>query len=146
MDTRRSGIVVLSESVAGEALSRAIVERGMDAAWCRDLEELLRGHPLPSLSVLVMHLDPGRKGPLLLAVGRLAVEYPGLQKVAIVEDPLSLPVAVYLTACAVELVRARLDLSSLDGIASAVGQARERQAWSLAATGRPDGLTYPQEV
>lgn len=133
VSTCKAEIVLLSSSAMAEVLLEAMVQRGLTATWCPDFREMVLRLPIPSLSVLVIDLEQERKGSLLAAVGRMALEYPRVQKVAILEHPPSLPVATYLTACAVELVRTRLDRASLEEIVFMVSEARERQAWSLAA-------------
>lgn len=131
MASREAGIIVLSESGAGEFLSHAMMQHGLDAAWCKSMGEMLRDHPPPTLSVFVIHIDRDRKGPLLVAAGWMALEHPQVQKIAIVGEPLTLPIATYLTACSVEVVRARLEPSEVEHVVSVVSQASQRRAWAL---------------
>jgi len=125
--------VMLSDSDAGISVAANLARRDVRVACYRRLEDLLREQPLCAIPVLIFHLHERPKGSLLGVIGRLAVEYPGIQKVAMTEAPLSLEVAEYLTSCGVDLVLAEPERRDLNELASVVSRMHERRHRSLAA-------------
>lgn len=93
------------------------------------LEELVSAQPLSSIDVLVVHCCPMPKGTLLATLGRLNLEYPRMQKVVVLEGPLPLQVAEYLTACGVELVRAETKDRAMDQLLAVMDRVHERTGW-----------------
>jgi hypothetical protein len=67
-------------------------------------------------------------------IGRLAVEHPGVQKVAVTDAPLSLEVAGYLTACDVDLVAVETEGQDASQLASVVTRMNQRRERCLAAS------------
>ena len=65
-------------------------------------------------------------------IGRLALEYPAMQMVAVTETPLSLLVKKYLTACKVGLIWTEPKGQDLDALASVVDRMHER--WNRCLT------------
>lgn len=125
--------VMLSDSEAGTSVAASLARRRCRVACYTSLEDLLREQPLGSIPVLIFYLHERPKGSLLEVIGRLSVEYPGIQKVAVVEAPLPLEVVEYLTACEVDLVGAEPERGPGD-LASVVGRMHERRHRSLAAS------------
>jgi hypothetical protein len=68
-----------------------------------NVEDLTRAVPLSSADTLVVQTTGQPKGDLLAALGRISVEYPALKKFAFMAAPPSLPVAVFLTSCGVQM-------------------------------------------
>ena len=130
MMTRHEGsTVVVSDPKEAAASLAATVSHGSKRAACYStVAELVRERPLSSISVLVLNFRPLPKGILLALLGRMHVEYPEMQKVAVLEGPLPLPIAEYLTSCGVDLLwNGSPDTD--DRLASAVDRMTERVQW-----------------
>ncbi|HET9440002.1 MAG TPA: hypothetical protein VFO52_07510 [Longimicrobiales bacterium] len=67
------------------------------------VEELTRAKSLSTVQRLVVTTPAQPKGDLLVALGRVSVEYPDMQKVAVMAGQPPLPVAVYLAARGVQM-------------------------------------------
>jgi hypothetical protein len=67
------------------------------------VEDLKRAGPLSSVGRLVLQTPAQPRGDLLAALGRMNVEYPSLKKFAVMAGPPSLPVAVFLASCGVQM-------------------------------------------
>jgi hypothetical protein len=93
------------------------------------LEELVSAQALSSIDVLVVDYRPMPKGALLATLGRLNLEYPRMQKVAVLEGPLPLQVAEYLTSCGVEIVTAESREGAMDRLVSVMDRVHERTGW-----------------
>jgi hypothetical protein len=130
MRTRQEGstVVVSDPKEAAEGLAAKVTHGGGPAACYASVAELVRDRPLSSISVLVLNFRPLPKGILLATLGRMSVEYPGMQKVAVLDRPLPLPIAEYLTSCGVDLLwNGSPDTG--DRLASAVDRMAERSPW-----------------
>jgi hypothetical protein len=125
--------VMLSDSREGTSVAANLSRRSCRVASYTSLEQLLDEHPPGSIPVLIFHLHERPKGDLLVVIGRLAVEHPGIQKVAVTETPLPLEVAGYLTACDVDLVPMEPDGQDAVQLASVVTRMHERRERCLAA-------------
>lgn len=121
--------VVLSDRETAPPLADRLSPSGGPAAWYPSVEELMSDRSLASVGVLVLHCRPLPKGVVLAHLGRMNLEFPGLQVVALLERVPPLPVAEYLTACGVELVWNGAKGGSLDRLAAAVGRMHERSPW-----------------
>ena len=120
--------VLLSEAeMAPELVARLTPETG-PATWYPNVAELVRRQPLSSVSLLVLDFHGGPKGVQLATLGRMKVEYPGMQKVAVLHEELPLPVVEYLASCGVDLIWNGNE-SGLERLASAVHRSRERIPW-----------------
>jgi hypothetical protein len=95
----------------------------------RTLEELVTERPLSSIDVLVVHCHPTPKGVLLAKLGRLNLEYPRMQKVAVLDGPLPRPVAEYLTACGVDLVTGDTSETAMGQLMAVMDRVHERTGW-----------------
>jgi hypothetical protein len=124
-------VVLLSDSEARRALA-ARLSPDDGVACYGSLEEMARGEPLSRVDVLVVASRPAMNGLLLAALGRMSVDHPEIQKVAVLDGPPALPVAGFLTACDVDLVWAGTEDERLDRVVSIVEQMRERKAWIAA--------------
>jgi hypothetical protein len=91
--------------------------------------DLVRTRRLSTVSVLIFHFHPQPKGTLLATLGRMNVEYPGMQKVAVLDEAPPLPIAEYLTACGVSLLWNGTSDESADRLAAVVNQLHERTPW-----------------
>jgi len=95
--------VLLTDPEAGPQLAAELAPADREVAWFTSVEDLVRARPLSSIAVLVLHFRPLPKGVVLAALGRMSVEYPAMQKVAVMDSAPPLPIAEYLTACGVTL-------------------------------------------
>ena len=130
MQPRSEGsTVLLSDAKDAPTLAAQLSARTGSAAWYASLAEMVRTQPLSSISVLVLHFHPLPKGALLATLGRMNVEYPGMQKVAVLDEPPPLPIAEYLTACGVSLLWNGDTEDDADRLASVVNQLHERTRW-----------------
>lgn len=125
--------IMLSDSRDEPPVARSLSRQRCRVECYTSLERLLREHPPGSIPVLIFHLHARPKGSLLVVIGRLAVEHPGIQKVALTEAPLPLEVAGYLTACDVDLVPMEPDGRDASQLASVVTRMHERRQRCLAA-------------
>ena len=122
--------VLLSDSDRAPWLASRIAPAHGRFAWYASIEDLVREQSLGSIAVLVLHFQPAPTGILLAILGRMSVEYPGIQKVAVAEEPLPLPVAEYLTACGVDLVwKEPRDPKALDRLTRIMDRMHERTRW-----------------
>jgi hypothetical protein len=122
--------VLLSDPAAGPDLAAEIAPADHEIAWFTSMEELVRARPLSSIAVLVLNCRPLPKGVLLAALGRMHVEYPGMQKLAVMDSPPPLPIAEYLTACGVDLVWAQKGNGDVADLGQLVERMRERTRWA----------------
>ena len=122
--------VLLSDAEDAAALAAGLSDRALPAACYPSVADLLRDRRLDSVSVLVMRFRPLPKGALLANLGRLNLEFPWMQKLMVLDGPLPLPIAEYLTACGVDLIQCETkdDLGS-DRLASVVHSLQERTQW-----------------
>lgn len=125
--------VMLSDSPDGMTIADQLSRDSCRVACYTSLEQLFAAHPPASIPVLIFHLYRRPRGNLLVVIGRLAVEHPGIQKVAVTLAPLSLEVAEYLAACGVDLVPMEPDGPDPTHLASLVRQMHERRQRCLAA-------------
>lgn len=121
--------VVLSDAKEAPRLAADLAARTGPAAWYADVGALLTERPLSTVSVLVLHCHAHPKGTLLATLGRMHVEYPGIQTVAVLDEPPPLPVAEYLTSCGVSLLWNGNSEEGAERLASVVNQLHERTRW-----------------
>jgi hypothetical protein len=122
--------VLLSDAEDAKALAADLALRSLPATCHATVAELLKDEQLSSVAVLVMRFPPLPKGMLLAHLGKLNLEYPWMQKLMVVEGTLPLPIAEYLTACGVDLVRCRRrDAADADHLATLVQRLQERSQW-----------------
>lgn len=124
--------VMLSDSDAGAAVAQGLAERRCPVACYTRFNDLVRNQPLGSIPVLIFHLRRPPMGSLLGTIGRMAHEFPAIQKVAVTDTPLSLPVVGYLTACEVDLIWPDTGGRDLDQLAAVVDRMQERRTRSVA--------------
>lgn len=121
--------VLLSEAKEAPELVAELTARTGPAAWYASVGDMLTERPLSSVSVLVLHGHALPKGSLLATLGRMNVEYPEIQKVAVMDDEPPLPIAEYLASCGTSLL---WNANSEDGavrLASVVNQLHEKTRW-----------------
>lgn len=132
MATREAEMtVLLSDEEAATELAAKLGAAGEEVACYSDMADLVRERSLSSVAVLVLHYRPVPKGTLLAALGRLSHEYPWIQKVAVMDDPVPLPVAEYLAQCGVDLFWKEQEEDS-DRLAGVVDDMHERTRWVVA--------------
>ncbi len=118
-------VVLLSDSAAAPTLAARLAP----ARWYASVEELVRKQPLSSVSVLVVESPRQPRGTLLVMLGRINIEYPGMQKVAVMDGAPPLPIAEYLTACGVDLVWTGTGEERIEQLAAVVNRMHERTSW-----------------
>ena len=130
MSTRNEGsTVLLSDAEGAPGMAARLAARTGPAAWYPNVAELVRRQPLSSISVLVLHFRPLPKGILLATLGRMSLEYPAMQKVALMDAPPPLPIAEYLTACGVKLLWDGATEEGAEELASVVNTLHEMTRW-----------------
>jgi hypothetical protein len=97
-------VVLLSEPYAAPSPAGERSSADHATACYTSVRDLVRAEPLASIRLLVVHAPRSPSGLLLVTLGRLNLEFPAMQKVAVLETPPPLRVAEYLTACGVDLV------------------------------------------
>lgn len=134
MSTRGGSTVLLSDEKEGRTLAAELAARTGPAACYASVAELLRQRTLSSVAVLVIVYRPLPKGALLATLGRMSVEYPGIQKVVLTEGPPPLLIAEYLASCGVDLVWnvAEGHGNEAERLASIIRRANERTGWIAA--------------
>ena len=68
-----------------------------------DVADLIQAAPLCSAETLVVKTPAQPRGDMLAALGRISVEFPNLRKFVVMSAPPSLPVAVFLSSCGVQM-------------------------------------------
>lgn len=121
--------VLLSDAEDAPRLAALLAETARPAACYASVGEMVEKQPLSSIAVLVLHWATAPKGTLLATLGRMNVEYPGIQKVAVVDEPPPLPIAEYLTSCGVSLLWNGHSEEGARRLASVVHQLHERTRW-----------------
>ena len=122
--------VLLSDADDAADLAAGLAHRSLPAACYPSVADLLRDRQLSSVSVLVLRFRPLPKGILLANLGRINLEFPWMQKLMVLDGPLPLPIAEYLTACDVDLIRCQLmDAGDADHLATVVNRLQERNQW-----------------
>lgn len=125
----QNDVVVLSDSEGARLLAERLVPKTGPIAWYANMEELIHDKSLSSIGVLVVHAKPQPSGVLLAALGRMNVEYPAMQKVAVLDEAPSLPVAGFMAACGVNLIWPGSNDEGIDQLAAAVNRMHERTTW-----------------
>ncbi|HKJ02046.1 MAG TPA: hypothetical protein VJ997_06310 [Longimicrobiales bacterium] len=130
MTTRTpSSTVLLSDAATAPSLAADLAAASGPAACYSSVAELVKKHPLSSISILVLYFQALPKGILLAILGRMSVEYPAMQKVALLDEQPPLPIAEYLTHCGVNLL---WDVATPEGrqqLASVVNHLHEGTPW-----------------
>ena len=125
--------MVLCEKAEQAELNREFASWAGEASAYDELSDLLEEHPPESIGVLAVHARRQPPGALLATLTRWAVEFPWIQKVAVLDDSPTLPIAKELTRSGFWLVRA----DGSDGPATSLCRALEvlsaQQAWVVAA-------------
>lgn len=121
--------VLLSDEATASELAAKLEAAGEEVACYTDMADLVRERPLSSVAVLVLHFRPLPKGALLATLGRLSHEYPGMQKVAVMDDSVPLPIAEYLTSCGVDFFWSKESEDNGDRLAGVVDDMYERTRW-----------------
>ncbi len=129
MTEEAGSVVLLSEPDARATLAERLARPGRRVACYESMADLVRREPVSSIEVLVMQFRDTPNGLLLAALGRLAVEHPGLPKVALLASEPPLPVASYLAACGVDLVWPEAVEEGTDRLATLVERIHEGTKW-----------------
>ncbi len=129
MTEEAGSVVVLSAAEARPSLAERLTKPGRRVACYGSMDELLRDEAVTAMEALVVQCRDVPNGVLLAALGRLAVEHPGLPKVAVLESAPPLPVASYLTACGVDLVWPESVEAGTDRLATLVERIHEGTKW-----------------
>jgi len=122
--------VLLSDADDAAALAAGLTHGSLPATCYPSVADLLLHRQLSSVSVLVLRFRPLPKGTLLANLGKMNLEFPWMQKLMVLDGPLPLPIAEYLTACGVDLIQYELrDEESADHLATVVNRLQERTQW-----------------
>ena len=121
--------VLLSDAEGAQGLAARLAAGTEPATWYSSVAEMVQRQSLSSISVLVLRCRPLPKGILLVTLGRMSLEYPAMQKVAVLDGPPPLPIAEYLTACGVRLIWDGSTEEGTDRLASVVNRLHERTRW-----------------
>jgi hypothetical protein len=132
MNNQPNLIAILEGGPADHALAESLTREGLPVVCFHDLEALIHSGRLSSIGVLVFRVSDVRLGSLLIALSLLSLEYPGLRKVAIVEESMSVILAAYLSACSVEFLETYLDASGLERVVRSVRRILEQRTWCFA--------------
>lgn len=130
MTTRAPGsTVLLSDAATAPSLAAHLAAESGPAACYSSVAELVNKHPLSSISILVLYFQALPKGILLAILGRMNVEYPAMQKVALMDEQPPLPIAEYLTACGVNLLWDATTPEGRQRLASVINNLHEGTPW-----------------
>ena len=129
MTEQAGSVVLLSAADARASLAERLQRPGRRVACYDSLAELFRGEPVSTIEVLVVQCRDVPNGVLLATLGRLAVEHPGIAKVAVLQGEPPLPMASYLTACGVDLVWPDSVEAGTDRLATLVERIHEGTKW-----------------
>ena len=121
--------VLLSEAEDASRLVAELSARTGPASWYANVGEMLTERPFSSVSVLVLHGHTSPKGALLATLGRMHVEHPEIQKVAVLDEEPPLPIAEYLASCGVSLLWNGNSEEGANRLASVVNQLHEKTRW-----------------
>jgi len=146
MNDGKNIIAILEDGPEGEMLTESMSKQGLSSVRFGSLESLSHCDALPAVSVLVFRVGKERLGSLLIALAHLTHEYPGLRKLAVVEDGMSVMLASYLSSCSVEFLNTCLDASGVDRVARTVRRIVEQRPWCLAPAQPLTWDRWSQEV
>ncbi len=132
MNDQPNLIAILESGPADDALAESLIRDGLPIVCFHDLEALIHSDRLSSIAVLIFRVSELRLGSLLIVLSRLSLEYPGLRKVAIVEEGISVILAAYLSACSVEFLETYLDTSGVERVVRSVRRILEQRTWCFA--------------
>jgi hypothetical protein len=121
--------VLLSDTEGASTLANHLYPDAEPTECYGSVAELLRQQPLSSIAILVLHFHPLPKGSVLATLGRMNVEYPAIQKVAVLEAPPPLPIAEYLTSCGVDILVDGTTEEIAGQLVEIVNRMRERTRW-----------------
>lgn len=130
MPTRRGGTtVLLGDEGTAERLARSLPATEPVKRYA-SVGRMVAEEPLDTVAVLVLAPRGLPMGALLATLGRMSLEFPAMQKVAVLDGPPPLPLAGYLAACGVDLVWGGApDEGSAAALASVVHRMHERAPW-----------------
>ena len=128
----RRETILLSEQTGGNDPPDIAGKALRGARRIGSVAELVGLPALPSVAVLVLDTRPVPTGRLLAALGRLNLEYPGIEKVAVLSGDPPLEVVTYLTSCGVHIL---FDWSGDESdperqMESVVARLKERARWN----------------
>ena len=121
--------VLLSDAATAPSLAAQLTAESGPATYYSSVAELVKKHPLSSISILVLYFQALPKGILLAILGRMNVEYPAMQKVALMDEQPPLPIAEYLTACGVNLLWDAATPEGKQRLASVINNLHEGTPW-----------------
>lgn len=126
-------VVMLSDSRALPSVAKDLARRDVRVDCYTRLEDLFGEIDPGAIPVLVFHTQERPKGRVLEVIGRLAIEHPRVQMVAVSESPLSMEVAEYLAGRGVDVMEVESGVVDIDDLTRAVLRMQERRQRSLAA-------------
>jgi hypothetical protein len=125
-------VVMLSDARAAPSVAEDLARHDVRVDCFTRLEDLFGEIDPGAIPVLIVHTRERPKGRVLEVIGRLAVEHPRVQMVAVSETPLSLEVAEYLAGRGVDVMEVEPGVVELDDLTRAVLRMQERRQRSLA--------------
>ena len=124
--------VMLSDAGLEPRLARDLARHDVRVDCYTRLEDLFGERDPGAIRVLIFHLRERPRGRVLEVIGRLAIEYPRVQMVAVSESPLSIEMAEFLAGRGVEVMEADPVVGGIDELRDVVAKMHERRDLSLA--------------
>jgi hypothetical protein len=96
------------------------------------MQDLMDSEALDGVDVLILRTRSTPQGVLLAWLAQIALDHPGMQKLALMEGVPSLPLAKHLTACGFRIIQDQgKEQQSLPGL---VDQMTDRSGWMARVT------------
>lgn len=119
----------------GSALPEGLAGCRAPVLRYESLDRLFEDRDPDSVEILILHTRKGPSGVALAAITQLALEHPGMQKVAVLEDSPSIPMAKQLTACGFDLVQRDRESEEPLDLGLLIERMQERTAWAARRLG-----------
>jgi len=125
--------IVLSDTGAQDPVAEDLARHDVRVACYTRSEDLFGENDPGAIPVLIFHMRERPKGRVLELIGRLAIEHPRVQMMAVSELPLSIEIAEYLAGRGVALLEIQPGLVEAGELTDVVRRMHERRNRSLAA-------------
>lgn len=97
------------------------------------MEDLMVSESLDTVDVLILRTRSAPRGVLLARLAQIALDHPGMQKVALMEGVPSLPLAKHLTACGFRIIHDDVGGEN-QSLPLLVDQMTDRSGWMARVT------------
>jgi hypothetical protein len=124
--------VVLSETGLDPRMAKDLANHDVRVDCYRRVEDLFGERDPGGIPVLIFHLRERPKGRVLEVIGRMSIEHPRVQMVALSETPLTLEIAEFLAGRGVVVMEAAPGVVEAGDLTEAVTRMHERRDLSLA--------------